>query len=201
MISNSTITALKEWPIKLNPGQVRAALTEAYPKFRFPVAVANSTENGYHTSRTYFRRLRFEFAVARVQSSMMVAIAGPCGAPADVHYSVPDNEFSDPNDCARMRVRPRWDPGDRLWVKETFAAEKPYPPKSLPMMRFRADGQISAELQEHLGPWIGADHMPRWASRIRLEVSGVATAIIEERCYWDVRCRVITCKAARGFWL
>lgn len=57
--------------------------------------------------------------------------------------------------------------GDRLWVRETFADE------GARMCRedcyYRADGEC--DLQG--GRWTPSIHMPRWASRITLEITGL----------------------------
>jgi hypothetical protein len=53
-------------------------------------------------------------------------------------------------------------PGDRLWVRETWCPDfEPY------TFRYRADGS------EMVGRWHPSIHMPRWASRITLEVVSV----------------------------
>lgn len=67
-------------------------------------------------------------------------------------------------------------PGDRLWVREShwyFKDERDpvtgyYPPKmNVEDVEFRAD----SESKRH--GWYPSIHMPRWASRITLEISGV----------------------------
>lgn len=61
-------------------------------------------------------------------------------------------------------------PGDRLWVRETW---KPHPPHTgrtrTTAAIYRADYTLSAGP----GPWRPAIHIPRWASRIVLEVTAV----------------------------
>ncbi|MGA7781148.1 MAG: hypothetical protein WCA85_26045 [Paraburkholderia sp.] len=66
-------------------------------------------------------------------------------------------------------------PGDRLWVRETFAHM--YRGNAAPETRcdddvvYRADGFSHDEYA--YGSWKPSIHMPRWASRITLEVTGV----------------------------
>lgn len=54
-------------------------------------------------------------------------------------------------------------PGDRLWVRETLLTQSlpGYPPAAL----YRADGH-----SDEIGPWTPSVQMPRWASRIDLEL-------------------------------
>ena len=63
--------------------------------------------------------------------------------------------------------------GDRLWVRETWAAPHAYdhlPPRLIPQ-----DARIHYAATEDRGGllWRPSIHMPRWASRITLEVTGV----------------------------
>jgi hypothetical protein len=91
-------------------------------------------------------------------------------------------------------------PGDRLWVRETFYCDNAFYPdgvgvegmwrtvegKRVPVpvdeqrkvmldedMYYRADGEPDFEGAEGPTPWRPSIHMPRWASRITLEITGV----------------------------
>lgn len=75
-------------------------------------------------------------------------------------------------------------PGDRLWVRETWApfdgdTNRNAAPAGVPAM-YRADRSFMVEP----GRWRPSIHMPRWASRIDLEVTAVRVerlqAITEE---------------------
>ncbi|MDR1889342.1 MAG: hypothetical protein LBQ81_08225 [Zoogloeaceae bacterium] len=58
-------------------------------------------------------------------------------------------------------------PGDRLWVKETFATKSLVGNSIMSYPIYRADG-------ERMGvKWAPSIHMPRWASRILLEITDV----------------------------
>lgn len=62
---------------------------------------------------------------------------------------------------------PYGQPGDRLWVRETFA-------EAIGDYAYRAD--YSAEIlseKRNKGLWKPSIHMPRWASRITLEIKNV----------------------------
>ena len=68
---------------------------------------------------------------------------------------------------------PYGQPGDRLYVRETWAAPHAYdhlPPRLIP-----TDARIHYAATEDRGGllWRPSIHMPRWASRITLEVTGV----------------------------
>ncbi len=76
--------------------------------------------------------------------------------------------------------------GDRLWVRETW---RPHDVAcavkgTCPLVRYRADGGWSCGCKplckEPGGPWKPSIHMPRWASRITLEVTGVRVERVQE---------------------
>lgn len=79
---------------------------------------------------------------------------------------------------ARERIvaeRPYGQPGDRLWVRETFAHI--YRDNTRPDVRRDDDVAYKADhpgLDEYaFGSWKPSIHMPRWASRITLEITRV----------------------------
>jgi len=94
---------------------------------------------------------------------------------------------------------PYGQPGDRLWVRETWrgpvvpAAEMTRYQQSSQAFKareycqYRADSSIydDNEQEEHSG-WQAGIHMPRWASRIDLIVTGVRVEKIQEISDWDV---------------
>ena len=66
-------------------------------------------------------------------------------------------------------------PGDRLWVRETFC--------EYPAVRaiYRADYGKFTPISDGIGgPWRPSIHMPRWASRIDLEVTAVRVERVQE---------------------
>jgi len=73
---------------------------------------------------------------------------------------------------------PYGQPGDRLWVRETFADEaggtRKFPGEHI---YYRADGE-GVDLQG--GRWSPSIHMPRWASRILLEVNSVRVERLQD---------------------
>jgi hypothetical protein len=84
-----------------------------------------------------------------------------------------DTTWADGDDGSPWYACPYGEPGDRLWVRETWAHDGS---KAPPL--YRASWQCKRDYPgvpcEH-GPdrWRPSIHMPRWASRITLEVTGV----------------------------
>lgn len=76
-------------------------------------------------------------------------------------------------------------PGDRLWVRETWAAPHRFdahPPREIPML---ASIHYAAS-EEHGGLlWRSPIHMPRWASRITLEITGVRVERVQDISHAD----------------
>ena len=66
--------------------------------------------------------------------------------------------------------------GDRLWVRETWAGWQPGSPV------FKADGSdITCHKSDHLvSSWRPSIHMPRWASRITLEITGIRVERVQD---------------------
>lgn len=64
-------------------------------------------------------------------------------------------------------------PGDRLWVRETWRVMGESPEDTLDMFG-RDDIQYRADRDEsYIGKYRSSIHMPRWASRITLEITNV----------------------------
>ncbi|MEW9586276.1 hypothetical protein [Paraburkholderia sp. DGU8] len=98
-------------------------------------------------------------------------------------------------------VCPNGQPGDRLWVRETFAHM--YRGNAAPESRrdddvvYKADGFTPDEYV--YGSWKPSIHMPRWASRITLEVTGVRVERLQDISEQDAIAEGIG-KTASGFW-
>jgi len=108
-------------------------------------------------------------------------------------------QFSIPGAALYPWRSPYGQPGDRLWVRETFYCDDGHYPDGVPdscqwrevegkrlsipleekraemleSMYYRADGEPQFEAPEGPIPWRPSIFMPRWASRITLEVTGV----------------------------
>lgn len=75
---------------------------------------------------------------------------------------------------------PYGQPGDRLWVRETWAEFSGIEPKVTYV--YRADGLYDTPAKEHLcdNRWRPSIHMPRAASRILLEITDVRVERLQE---------------------
>lgn len=75
-------------------------------------------------------------------------------------------------------------PGDHLWVRETWkptgllAFEKPRDTKACGRFAYAADDS-QASRDKNI-PWRPSIHMPRWASRITLEITGVRVERLQD---------------------
>lgn len=90
-------------------------------------------------------------------------------------------------------------PGDRLWVRETWAMNDVKHgwgkiPKSRPVgfgeVAYRADGEWKdqfAELDGDIPPWRPSIFMPRWASRLTLEVTEIRVGRAQDISGYDAK--------------
>jgi hypothetical protein len=70
-------------------------------------------------------------------------------------------------------------PGDRLWVRETWAPVCTFDPSPETGALYRADPMYDG-MEQFDWPWTPSIHMPRWASRITLEITGVRVERLNE---------------------
>lgn len=79
-------------------------------------------------------------------------------------------------------IHPKWIVGDRLWAREMFYTESGD-------IYYKADwpNDKPVNMVYDNGKWKPSIHMPRWASRINLEITGIRVErvqdITEEDCY------------------
>lgn len=71
-------------------------------------------------------------------------------------------------------------PGDRLWVRETWRVERFPSAPDAPHIHYRADQTAEHEAYSAARMWKPSIFMPRWASRITLEVIGVRVERLQE---------------------
>ena len=100
-----------------------------------------------------------------------------------------------PADEAAALACPYGQPGDRMWVRETWGAIKNYDsfaPNKIPKgssIGFKTD-DISRWCQTGCGGaagrWRPSIHMPRWASRITLEIVNVRVERVQEIGYEEI---------------
>lgn len=134
--------------------------------------------------------LRFDEAVARERSP----ISGARDAQLAVPFCHPADEPCRSDECGIYRVRPMWEVGDRLWVREAWrvpAMNDHVSPRDMPLglaRQFEADGaEIVGAGREAVPCPIGAAgrlraaiHMPRWVSRLTLHVTDVRVQRLQE---------------------
>jgi hypothetical protein len=164
----------RELPILFSGDSVRAILCGQKWQTRRVVSFQNSTVLGYgskvlwgkidlNSSETYrdpgpdpFGTGGYEYLHARVRN------------PDE------DGEF--------YRVRPRWEAGDRLWVRETWRPDNALKDGGIPRLgiKFKEGIQWRCGNPDQSGKWKSPIFMPRWASRITLEILGVRVERLQE---------------------
>lgn len=110
---------------------------------------------------------------------------------------------------------PYGQPGDRLWVRETWgmsfadvSSDRPHVvggtwgsparPGRKPCVVFRADGDdVPDESPNETARWSPSIHMPRWASRLSLEITEVRVERVQEITPADCEAEGLT---KRGYW-
>ncbi|NUT73570.1 hypothetical protein HNO86_00795 [Pseudomonas sp. C1C7] len=89
--------------------------------------------------------------------------------------------------------------GDRLWVRETCfindfrEAAVPVDERAECEIIYRADGIPDWEGEEVLISWRPSIHMPRWASRILLEITDVRVERLQDISRADIRAEGLQC--------
>lgn len=95
-------------------------------------------------------------------------------------------------DAARIIKCPYGQPGDRLWVRETWAADTLWDktsPKNIPVGQRIWYGGTEYTTRPHSirGHWRPSIHMPRWASRLTLEIVSVRVERVHDISDADAR--------------
>lgn len=175
---------MSERPIIMRAESVRAILAGTKTMTRRIVARSNSTASGYK-SRTLWDALDFSGVLLRDGKPNGVAGLG-CGE--YLHAPKPDDE-------SVHRVRCDIEPGDRLWVREawrTYGSLDHLPPRDIGRgagVEYIAGGSNvdGHEALLGMGRYRHARFMPRRASRITLEVTGVRVERLDEITEEDAR--------------
>ncbi len=96
-------------------------------------------------------------------------------------------------------------PGDRLWVRETWKSLGSYPDNGQANIEYRAGGRSlgirTEDWAKYLRPdsvWRPSIHMPRWASRIDLEVTAVRVERVQEISTTDAMAEGVAPAPATG---
>ena len=163
----SNATEVRERPVMMSGPEVKAVLSGEMTQKRWAVQPQNSSVLGYPVahSKRYWPYLLFRHGIAKRSS-----IWGK----GDVHISVPFNHPDDENapdapldDLPWYRVRPIWDIGDRLWVKEPTRWRDG-------RIVYDADGTPTGHVPDGLvRDYCSAAFMPKVICRLRLEVTDV----------------------------
>lgn len=107
-----------------------------------------------------------------------------------------------PDEGYWIKPSPYGQPGDRLWVRETFYCDRSPTPKTPEEIAevtaedsgylfYRADGEPKWE-EGGKTPWKPSIHMPRWASRLTLEVVNVRVERLQDICEADAKAEGVT---------
>lgn len=188
--------AVKERPIIFSAPMIRAILAGTKSQTRRLITRANSYRDGYRASAKQWDALDW--------SSDKIFVDGgpsPAGNPGP-YLHVPDAD----GDCSH-RIYPQWQPSDQIWVRETWADVNT---ADGPGFAYRADGGFmqpefdgedfgagpSYNYEKYPGNysmwmydllagapdhgWRSPIHMPRWASRITLELTSVRVERLQE---------------------
>lgn len=92
----------------------------------------------------------------------------------------------DPDDREKARLGcPYGKPGNRLWVRETWGYTAKWPPSLAKQQQ--ALPTYKADQPDGGHSWFSSIHMPRWASRITLEVTEVRVERLQEISPNDAR--------------
>ena len=159
---------MKEHPSIFTGDSVPQILAGRKTMTRRVVTARNSYLDGGTWPKGMFERMRWDEAFVDPGPS-------PIGNPGP-YLHVP---YEDGLDRSVHRVYPRVLAGDRLWVKETWAVGPKYdstPPRDIPhdeYFLFLKSLSQTDEGEGIRGKWRSPLYMPRWASRLLLEVTGI----------------------------
>jgi hypothetical protein len=191
----TTAIETRERPILFTGEMVKAILQNQKTVTRRIVSKRNSTVLGY-TGSQLWSHLHFNYD----KDGFRTYVDGPndtmfgCG-PSVQYLHVPAWH---PNDgekaLASYRVRPIWEVGERLWVRETFACHDTdgrFFPESFAISYAADDDGESVKWIRDIdqqkftreyatGKNRPSIFMPRWASRLTVEITGVSGSRIQE---------------------
>ncbi len=178
---------MSDHPLIFSAPMIRAQIKDRKTMTRRLFTPATCTVLGRRVSAksAIWRGLDFSRAVPRRQSTLAMAVHGE-DAPEDVHLNVP---FIHPDDESKeeliYRVRPIWEVGDRIWVRESLRADKMENiltgerTTNAEVIYYAADDSEALDSKGFNLAWIWARkalpsiHMPRWLSRLTLIIEGV----------------------------
>lgn len=203
---------MKERPILFSGPMVRAIIEGRKTQTRRAVKLGKNCTFGA-TGNGRFHDYDWDRAEVRNHSLLELISGGETKIPL-LHVpfcNKADGWEDDPADDTVDRLRPIWEPGDLLWVRETWASirleynfevtyaldaiidlngSKPGPgghgysdagvgPVKEKIV-YRADGDPYESAEERGFKWRPSIHMPRWASRLTLEVVSVRVERLQD---------------------
>jgi hypothetical protein len=153
---------MKEHPIIFSAPMVRAILDGRKTQTRRIPTVANSLVDGRRVDSRYFKRLNFSApTIFRDDGPSPAGNPGPY-LHVPLHYQ---------NDGIWSRVYPIYQPGDQLWVKETFRDAREFVAERI---MYRANDEDFA------CRWKPSIFMPRAFSRITLEITRIRVERLQD---------------------
>jgi len=178
----------KEHGLLFKPDMVRAYLAGNKSQTRRVITRRNSYVDGEPTSKEFWEQLQFDRAWVDPGPSP----AGNLGPYLKVPR--PWIEGGKQVDESVHRVYPRFQVGDMIWGRETWATGRGYDgvrPRDLPSqlkrqlrIAYRADGSESKWVR---GEWRPSIFLPRWASRIVTPIIAVRPERVQDISESDAR--------------
>lgn len=191
----------KERPILMCGEMIRAVLSGQKTQTRRIIDLLKSLSKEQRSVGFTFNA---EFATAG-DLSWLSEIGGSNGADLkkcqqlNVPMRHPEDAAMPWDDCGRTRLYcPHGEPGERLWVKETFQhTDGWYPVEKTPWKNcIRGDKATWVDYaatykpekgEERYFPWKPSIFMPRWASRITLEIQSIRVERVQDISEDDAR--------------
>lgn len=172
---------MKEHPILFSGPMVAAILDGPKTQTRRVIKLGANCSCGGAIAKFH----DFDWSRAEVRNNSLIEFmtAGQTKIPRlHLPFKHPEEDWEEnPNHDTVCRIYPKWQHGDRLWVKETWfdnyqleeTPKAPVLPGGEVRVYYRADGIPDFEGEESEMRWRPSIFMPRWASRITLEVVSV----------------------------
>ena len=109
----------------------------------------------------------------------------------DFHFRDKKGLWQDFRKPDLLKLCPYGQPGDRLWVRETWAPMCSFDPSPETGAVYKADNHLSQKAIA--AKWTPSIHMPRWASRITLEISTVRVERLQDISEADAKSEGCPC--------
>ena len=179
---------MKEHPILMSAPMVRAILDGSKTMTRRVVKIGGNAHFGSADPKIH----KFDWTRAEVLPNAMlqlVSLGESIFNQIHVPFTFKDDAWEDnAEDDTVTRVYPKWEVGDRLWVKETHLIIGGIDGEN-PRVIYRAGGNDptpddgisnSAEWWIQNGVFRPSIYMPRWASRLTLEITEIRVERVQD---------------------